>query len=115
MSKLLIISDKNLNSLKIKRQLLTVLEKEKVLIPNLVIVIGGDGFMLQTLKKYKFFKKIFYGLNSGNYGFLMNKFSIKTILKVFMLSAKNYSEILLHLRVVPSARLELALRKRQGF
>jgi len=46
-----------------------------------VIVIGGDGFMLQTLKKNQKSKKIFYGINSGNYGFLMNKFSSKKIIK----------------------------------
>ena len=34
--------------------------------------------MLETLKKYKHSKNI-YGINSGNYGFLMNKFSIKII------------------------------------
>ena len=45
---------------------------------NLIIVIGGDGFMLETLKKYNKYKKPFYGINSGNYGFLMNKFSEKT-------------------------------------
>jgi NAD+ kinase len=44
-------------------------------------VIGGDGFMLQTLKKNKNLKKQFYGINSGNYGFLMNKFSSKNIVK----------------------------------
>ena len=43
----------------------------------LSIVIGGDGFMLQVLKKNKNSSKIFYGINSGNYGFLMNKFSSK--------------------------------------
>ena len=48
---------------------------------NLVIVIGGDGFMLETLKKNKNSKKKFYGINSGNYGFLMNKFSSKNIIK----------------------------------
>ena len=37
--------------------------------------------MLQTLKKYKNYKKHFYGINSGNYGFLMNKFSSKDIIK----------------------------------
>ena len=37
--------------------------------------------MLQTLKKNKESKKSFYGINSGNYGFLMNKFSSKTIIK----------------------------------
>jgi len=40
-------------------------------------VIGGDGFMLQVLKKNKNSSKLFYGINSGNYGFLMNKFSSK--------------------------------------
>ena len=37
--------------------------------------------MLQTLKKNKKSKKSFYGVNSGNYGFLMNKFSKKMIVK----------------------------------
>ena len=48
---------------------------------NLIIVIGGDGFMLQTLKRNKNSNKKFYGINSGNYGFLMNKFSTKNIIK----------------------------------
>ena len=47
---------------------------------NLVIVIGGDGYMLQTLKKNRKSKKFFYGVNSGSYGFLMNKFSSKNII-----------------------------------
>merc|ERR1711965_762766 len=37
--------------------------------------------MLETLKKNKNSKKKFYGINSGNYGFLMNKFSSKNIIK----------------------------------
>ena len=37
--------------------------------------------MLKTLKKNKNTKKIFYGVNSGNYGFLMNKFSGKFLIK----------------------------------
>jgi len=48
---------------------------------NLIIVIGGDGFMLQCLKKYYKYKKPFYGINSGDYGFLMNKFSKKNLYK----------------------------------
>ena len=35
--------------------------------------------MLKTLKKNKKSKKLFYGINSGNYGFLMNKFSNKLV------------------------------------
>ena len=37
--------------------------------------------MLQTLKRNKNSKKSFYGINSGNYGFLMNKFLSKNIIR----------------------------------
>ena len=81
MNKPLIISDTNSSSLKIKKEIIKILSKEKIKKSNVIIVIGGDGFMLQTLKKYKKSKKSFYGINSGNYGFLMNKFSNKLIKK----------------------------------
>jgi len=81
MKKVQIISDTNKKSKRIKSQLLKKLHNNKIIKPNTVIVIGGDGFMLQTLKKNQKSKKIFYGINSGNYGFLMNKFSSKTIIK----------------------------------
>ena len=44
---------------------------------DLITVLGGDGFMLQTLKKLGKFNKPFYGMNMGTYGFLMNKFKTK--------------------------------------
>ena len=81
MSKLQIISDKNKKSIKIKNLLLKKIKSYQFKKDNLIIVIGGDGFMLQTLKKNKNSKKHFYGINSGNYGFLMNKFSSKDIIK----------------------------------
>jgi len=81
MNKIQIIFDKNKKSLKIKRQLINNIKSYQPKISNLVIVIGGDGFMLSTLKKNKNSKKHFYGINSGNYGFLMNKFSSKNIIK----------------------------------
>jgi NAD+ kinase len=81
MSKPQIISDKNKKSSKIKNLLLRKIKNHRFKQDNLVIVIGGDGFMLETLKKNKNSKKRFYGINSGNYGFLMNKFSSKNIIK----------------------------------
>ena len=81
MNKLQIISDKNKKSLNIKKLLLKKIDTHQFTQANLVIVIGGDGFMLETLKKNKNSKKKFYGINSGNYGFLMNKFSSKNIIK----------------------------------
>ena len=76
-----IIYDKNNKSLKIKNILVKKISTSKFKKENLIIVIGGDGFMLQTLKRNKNLKKKFYGINSGNYGFLMNKFSSKNIIK----------------------------------
>ena len=76
-----IICDKNKKSIIIKRLLLKNINIYHFKKDNLVIVIGGDGFMLQTLKKIKNSEKQFYGLNSGNYGFLMNKFSPQNMIK----------------------------------
>ena len=81
MKKIQIISDKNKSSKKIKIILLKILNKAKIKRPNISIVIGGDGFMLETLKKNKNSNRFFYGINSGNYGFLMNKFSLKNFVK----------------------------------
>ena len=81
MGKLQIISDKNKKSLRIKNLLIKKIEANQFKRSNLIIVIGGDGFMLQTLKKNKNSKKQFYGINSGSYGFLMNIFSSKNIIK----------------------------------
>ncbi len=81
MNKKIIISDTNKNSLRIKAFVSKNIKKNKSLRSNLLIVIGGDGFMLKILKKYKNSSKFFYGINSGNYGFLMNKFSPKNTIK----------------------------------
>ena len=76
-----IIFDRNKKSLIIKNILAKKINSNPFKKNNLVIVIGGDGFMLETLKKNKNTNKQFYGINSGNYGFLMNKFSSKNIIK----------------------------------
>ena len=76
-----IVSDINIVSSKIKNQIEKKLNIYPITKSNLIIVIGGDGFMLQTLKKLYLLKKSFYGINSGNYGFLMNKYSKHNIKK----------------------------------
>ena len=81
MNKLQIICDRNKKSSSIKNSLLKKINRNQFKQNDLIIVIGGDGFMLETLKKNKNSKKRFYGINSGNYGFLMNKFSSKNIIK----------------------------------
>ncbi len=76
-----IIADNNLKSKKIKNKIQKKIKNIKINKENVTIVVGGDGFMLKTLKNNKNKSKLFYGINSGNYGFLMNKFSEKNIAK----------------------------------
>ena len=83
MNKASLISDTNKKSLKIKKLLFKKIKIFPIKKSNLIIVVGGDGFMLETLKKNYKLKKPFYGINSGDYGFLMNKFyNNKTIKKL---------------------------------
>ena len=55
---------------------------------DVIIVLGGDGFMLETLKKYQKYKKAFYGINMGTFGFLLNKFKTYNIDKIIFNSKK---------------------------
>ena len=80
-SNIFILFDKTKRSINIKN---FIEKKFKTTSPSkcdLIIVIGGDGFMLSSLKSYNKYKKPFYGINAGSYGFLMNKFSTKNTIK----------------------------------
>jgi NAD+ kinase len=91
-NKIHLVFDKTKNSLKIRSFLIKKIQITTLKKSNIIIVLGGDGFMLQTLKKLHKFKKPFYGINSGNYGFLMNKFSNENFLK----NVKNSHSIKIH-------------------
>ena len=103
MTRPIIISETNKKSLRIKKFLLNNFKKNKSLKSNLLIVIGGDGFMLKILKKNKNSLKFFYGINSGNYGFLMNKFSPKHTIK-------NLSKA----KMITISPLEMIVKNKQG-
>ena len=79
--KIYLVFDKTKSSLKIKSFVIKKVKVTSLKKSNIIIVLGGDGFMLQTLKKFHKLKKPFYGINAGNYGFLMNRFSNKNFLK----------------------------------
>ena len=53
-----------------------------------IIVGGGDGFMLQTLKKFVKYKKPFFGINCGTFGFLLNQNSESNLEKRIKYSKK---------------------------
>lgn len=41
---------------------------------DVIVALGGDGFMLQTLREYMGTGKKIYGMNRGTVGFMMNEF-----------------------------------------
>ncbi|MBW8903781.1 MAG: NAD(+)/NADH kinase, partial [Bradyrhizobium sp.] len=42
---------------------------------DVVVALGGDGLMLQTLHQHMHTGKPIYGMHRGTVGFLMNEFS----------------------------------------
>tara|TARA_B100000378_G_C17972372_1_gene387580 strand:+ start:134 stop:910 length:777 start_codon:yes stop_codon:yes gene_type:complete len=66
---------------------------------DIIVVAGGDGFMLKTLKRYQKYNKPFYGVNRGTFGFLMNKFKTYDIPKN-IINTKQISISPLQVKVV---------------
>jgi NAD+ kinase len=44
---------------------------------DVIVTLGGDGFMLQTLHKFMHAGKPIYGMHRGTVGFLMNEFQVE--------------------------------------
>ena len=81
------IFDETNKSIKLKNIFLKKYKNYSLKKSNLIVVLGGDGFMLNTLKKLRTKNKPFYGINTGTYGFLMNKPNTNKLLK-FISKAK---------------------------
>ena len=47
--------------------------------PDVIVILGGDGFMLQTMHRYMSRGIPFYGMNCGTVGFLMNSYSAQNL------------------------------------
>ena len=74
MKKFHFVFDTTTKSKKLKKNILKYNKNHSVKKSDVIIVAGGDGFMLRTMKKYYKFEKSFYGINCGLIGFLMNKY-----------------------------------------
>lgn len=46
---------------------------------NVIVALGGDGFILETLHRYMNSGIPIYGMNRGTVGFLMNRFDIENL------------------------------------
>lgn len=49
---------------------------------DVIVALGGDGFLLKTIHDYQDINKPIYGMNFGSIGFLMNKYEEKNLIKV---------------------------------
>jgi NAD+ kinase len=47
---------------------------------DVIVALGGDGFMLQTIHRFMEHGKPIYGMNRGSVGFLMNPFETEDLL-----------------------------------
>jgi len=88
MNKFHFIFDKTKKARIIKKFFLKKFKNFSPSLANVIIVAGGDGFMLQNLKKFYKFQKPFYGINCGTFGFLMNKYGYKYLEKKIINSKK---------------------------
>lgn len=93
------IIDESIEDKSFKKNLLKNKTNYNLKDSDAIVVVGGDGFMLEVLKKFYKYKKPFYGMNKGTFGFLMNKFKIKNIeksvskAKLVMISALEMKSI----------------------
>ena len=55
-------------------ELVALYGQSKVADADVVVALGGDGFLLQTLRETMSTGKLVYGMNRGTIGFLMNVF-----------------------------------------
>jgi len=74
MKKFNFVFDKTKKAKTFKRIILKKYKNYSVKKSQVIIVAGGDGFMLKTIKKLYKFNRPFYGINCGSVGFLLNKY-----------------------------------------
>ncbi len=79
MKKLHFVFDKTYSSKKFRKIIYKKYKNFTLKKSDIVVVAGGDGFMLKTIKKYYKYNKPFFGINCGSFGFLMNKYISKKI------------------------------------
>ncbi len=89
MNKLHFIFDKNKKSQTFKKKLSKKFKNYSPLKSSVIVVFGGDGFMLKNLKKYYKFNRPFYGVNCGSYGFLMNNSNVNHLERKISKSKKT--------------------------
>jgi len=60
-------------ALEVKKKYQDKYNQSQLIKADIIVAIGGDGFLLKTLHDYKNYYKPIYGINYGSVGFLMNQ------------------------------------------
>ena len=60
-------------ALEVKKKYQDKYNQSQLIESDIIVAIGGDGFLLKTLHDYKDLHKPIYGINYGSIGFLMNQ------------------------------------------
>jgi len=79
MKKFNFIFDKSKKARILKKIVLKKYKNWPIKKSQVIVVAGGDGFMLKTIKKFYKLNRAFYGINCGSIGFLLNKYISKKI------------------------------------
>ena len=79
MKKFNFIFDKSKKARILKKIVLKKYKNWPIKNSQVIVVAGGDGFMLKTIKKFYKLNRAFYGINCGSMGFLLNKYISKKI------------------------------------
>lgn len=80
LKKLAIIHNSSAKSLELVAQLKQIHKFYPPTEADIIIVVGGDGELLHAIHNYMELDIPFFGVNSGNVGFLMNSITAKTLL-----------------------------------
>ena len=64
-----------------KKKLVKLYGNSSVERSDVIVALGGDGFLLKTIHDFKNFNLPIYGMNLGTVGFLMNQYDEKNLQK----------------------------------
>ncbi|MBL3284304.1 NAD kinase [Rickettsiales endosymbiont of Paramecium tredecaurelia] len=116
--KLAIIGSNSSHSLELKDKLDALYDAVQPECADVIVVIGGDGFMLHTIHQYLHLNLPFYGINTGSVGFLMNDLgvecsnipqtiqnSIAATIRPLDIEAENVEGVKFHLRAINEVAL----------
>ncbi len=86
--KFFFVSSESKEALNAKNELIKEYGQNNIDDADVIIPLGGDGFLLKSLHDYKKLNKPFYGINYGSIGFLMNNVHKENLIDIISKTQK---------------------------